>query len=83
MTRLPNNSIQKKLQFATFEKRGPKNLWSKCSKLMGGMPENQVRTTMQNKSKFYSDIDSRFGTRRAKKRASQIASSQVPELAPD
>jgi len=72
ITRLPNNSIQKKLQFATFERKISKNLWS-----------NQVRWTMQNKSKFYSDIDSRFGTRRAKRRAIQPASSQVPELAPD
>ena len=82
ITRLPNKSIQKKLQFAKFERKISENIWSKCGKLLGGMPENQVRTTMQDRRKFTSVIDSRFGTRRAKK-PTRRAGRQVPELAPD
>ena len=49
---------------------------------MGGMPDNQVRRTMQNRREFNSVIDSRFGTRRAKK-PTRRAGRQVPEQAPD
>ena len=63
ITRLPNHKIQKKLQFVKFESKISENVWSRCKKLMGGMPEEQIRRNMQNKTKFLSDIDLRFGTR--------------------
>ena len=82
ISRLPNRNVQKKLQFAKFERKISENIWSKCGKLMGGMPDNQVRRTMQNRREFNSVIDSRFGTRRAKK-PTRRAGRQVPEQAPD
>ena len=63
VSRLPNHKIQKKLQFVNFESKISENVWSRCKKLMGGMPEEQIRRNMQNKTKFLSDIDLRFGTR--------------------
>ena len=71
VSRLPNNHLQKKVQFIVPEVRISENIWSKCGKLMGGsktkIDEIQVRKTFADKQKFHRDIDSLFGTSRAKK----------------
>ena len=82
ITRRPNKNLQKQLQFIIRDPNpaNPENVWSKCSKLMGGMDEIQLRKLMQNREKYYSALDDRFGKRRSKRSAQGQISQQVPEL---
>ena len=63
--------FRKKIMFIVPEVQISEKNWSKCGKLMGGsktkIDEIQVRKTFADKQKFHRDIDSLFGTSRAKK----------------
>ena len=82
LTRLPNKNLQKQLQFIVRDPNpsNSENIWSRCSKLMGGMDETTMRKKMADRKTWYRALDLRFGQRQSKRATHGGTSQQAPEL---